>query len=335
MSIKKQDQKYKQLISKIGNEYINAKHFVIKAINNELIKAYWQIGRYIIEFEQDGKIKADYGSFLLDTLSKDLKSKYGKGFSRTNLVYIRLFYIKYPKSQTLSDQLSWSHYVELLAISNDLERNFYEKQTIKERWSIRELKKQKKKSLFERLANSKNKKGIIELSQKGQQIQNEKDLLKDPYILDFIDFPEKYQYTETELEQKIIDNLQYFLLELGKGFAFVGRQYRITLNNTHYFVDLVFYHIKLKCYVLIDLKVPNVKHYDIGQMNMYLGYFAKEENEQTDNEPIGILLTKDKDEVLIEYATYNLKSNLFVSKYQAYMPDKKVLKQRLQEILND
>ena len=250
-------------------------------------------------------------------------------------MYIRLFYIKYSKSQTLSDQLSWSHYVELLSISNDLERNFYEKQIIKEKWSIRELKKQKKKSLFERLANSKDKKGIIELSKKGQQIQNEKDILKDPYILDFLNFPEKYQYTETELEQKIIDNLQHFLLELGKGFAFVGRQYRITLNNTHYFVDLVFYHIKLKCYVLIDLKVPNVKHHDIGQMNMYLGYFAKEESEQSDNEPIGILLTKDKDEVLIEYATYNLKSNLFVSKYQAYMPDKKALKQRLQEILNE
>lgn len=335
MKLQKQEEKYKKLISKIGNEYTNAKHFAIKAINNELIKAYWQIGKYIIEFEQDGKIKADYGSFLLDTLSKDLKTKYGKGFSRTNLVYIRLFYIKYQKSQTLSDQLSWSHYVELLSISNDLERNFYEKQSINERWSVRELKKQKGKSLFERLANSKDKEGILKLSQKGQTIQNKKDIIKDPYILDFIDFPEKYQYSETELEQKIIDNLQNFLLELGKGFAFVGRQYRITLNNTHYFVDLVFYHIKLKCYVLIDLKLPNIKHHDIGQMNMYLGYFAKEETDDTDNEPIGILLTKDKDDVLIEYAMYNLKSNLFVSKYQQYLPDKNILKQRMQEILDE
>lgn len=325
---------YKQLIDIIGTEYNKAKRHAIKAVNLELLKSYWQIGKHIVEYEQKGKIKAEYGSFLLDLLSKDLKLQYGKGFSRSNLVYIRLFYIKYPISQTVSDQLSWSHYVELLAIGNDTERKFYEQQAKNEKWSVRELKRQKRTSLFERLALSKDKAGILELAKNGQEINEKEDLLKEPYVLEFLNFPEKYQYTETELEQEIINNLQQFIMELGKGFAFVGRQYRITLNNVHYFVDLVFYHIKLKCFVLIDLKMPNVQHRDIGQMNMYLGYFAKEENEKTDNEPIGIILTKDKDEVMVEYAMYNVSSSLFVSKHQIYLPDKQELKNKVEEILD-
>ncbi len=246
---------------------------------------------------------------------------------------MRLLYIKYPKSETLSHQLSWSHYFELLKISDDLERSFYEQQAIHENWSIRELKRQKATALFQRIALSKDKEKILDLSKKGNIANNETSVLKDPYVFEFLNIPENQKYSETHLEKRLIDNLQQFLLELGKGFAFIGRQYRISLANTHYYVDLVFYHRILKCFVLIDLKVNEVNHHDIGQMNMYLNYFKKEENVEGDDEPVGIILSKDKDEVLVEYATGGISNKLFVSKYQTYLPDKKVLRSRLKELL--
>ena len=215
-----------------------------------------------------------------------------------------------------------------------MERSFYQHQTIQENWTVRELKRQKKKSLFHRLAEGKDKKEILELAKKGQIIEKDSDIIK-TQVLDFLGFPEQYQYSESELEQRIIDNLQSFLLELGKGFAFVGRQFRMTLNNKNYRVDLVFYHIILKCYVLIDLKVGEVEHNDLGQMNMYLGYFSAEENREDDNEPIGIVLTKEKEDIMIKYAMYGMTSKLFVSKYQLYLPDRELLKQKIQEILTD
>ncbi|OQX97349.1 MAG: hypothetical protein B6I24_09180 [Bacteroidetes bacterium 4572_128] len=328
------DKSYKQLLSNIANTYIDAKENATKAVNIELVKAYWHIGNHIVKYEQKGKVKAEYGEKLILQLSTDLKLQYGKGFSKSNLVYMRLFFIKYPKLDLVSKQLFWSHYFELLKIDDDLERNFYQQQSILENWSVRELKRQKKKSLFHRLALSKDKKGILELAKKGQIIEKESDIIK-TQVLDFLGFPEQYQYSESELEQRIIDNLQSFLLELGKGFAFVGRQFRMTLNNKNYRVDLVFYHIILKCYVLIDLKIGEVEHNDIGQMNMYLGYFSAEENRKDDNEPIGIVLTKEKEDIMINYARYGMTSNLFVSKYQLYLPDKKKLKQKIQEILDD
>ncbi len=330
----KQQNSYNQLIENIGIVITEARQKVHKAINSELIKSHWITGKYIVEYEQKGKIKAEYGKKLLLQISKDLKIRYGKGFSKSNVFMMRQFYIRYPTTDLLSDNLSWSHYYELLKIDDDLERNFYEKQSSNENWSIRELRRQKATSLFHRIAGAKDKKKILELSKKGQVIEKSNDIIK-TQVLEFLGLPEDHSYTESELEQSIINNLQKFLLELGKGFAFVGRQYRITLNNRHFFVDLVFYHIKLKCYVLIDLKLPDVKHHDIGQMNMYLGYFAKEENEKTDNAPIGILLTRENDEVMVEYAMYNLKSNLFVSKYQLYLPNREQLKRKVEEILNN
>ncbi len=325
---------YSQLIENIGIVVTTARKKAYKAINSELIKSYWITGKYIIEYEQKGKIKAEYGKKLLLQISKDLQIRYGKGFSKSNVFMMRLFYLKYQSIELLSDSLSWSHYYELLKIDDSLERGFYEKQSINEKWSIRELRRQKSTSLFLRIAGTKDKKGVLELSKKGQLIEKSSDIIK-TQVLDFLGLPQDHSYTESDLEQKIIDNLQRFLLELGKGFAFVGRQYRITLNNRHFFVDLVFYHIKLKRYVLIDLKLPDVKHHDIGQMNMYLGYFAKEESEETDNKPIGILLTREKDEVMIEYAMYDMNSNLFVSKYQLYLPNRDELKQRVEDILNE
>lgn len=324
---------YLELIESIGNTISNAKENAYKAINKELVTSYWLVGRHIVEYEQAGNIKADYGSNLLLQISKDLKIRYGKGFSISNVFRMRLLYIKYPTQSLLSEKLSWSHYYELLKIDDDLERSFYEQQSIKENWSIRELRRQKETSLFLRLAMSKDKAGIMGLAKKGQLIEKSEDIIK-PHVLEFLSLPEDHSYSESELEQSLIDNLQKFLLELGKGFAFVGRQYRITLNGRHFYVDLVFYRTKLKCYVLIDLKLPDVKHQDIGQMNMYLGYFAKEENESNDNPPIGILLTREKDEVMIEYAMYNIDSNLFVSKYQLYLPNREELKRQIENILN-
>ena len=329
----KKPEHYNQLIFSIGDLLEEARKKVYSQINQILVKTYWQIGKRIIEFEQKGKEKAEYGTKLLDKLAIDLKLKYGKGFSRSNIVYMRLFFIKYPKSQTLSDQLSWSHYVELLMIDNTLERSFYEKQCIKERWSIRELKRQKNSALFERIALSKNKKEVLELAQKGHIIKKAKDLVKDPYVLEFLGLSEVNKYSEKELEQKIIDNLQKFLLELGKGFAFVSRQFRITLGNRHYYVDLVFYHRILKCFVLIDLKIGEVTHADIGQMNTYLNYFKKEEMAKADKPPIGIILTKEKETIIIEYALGGLSNKLFVSKYKLYLPSKEELKKEIERIL--
>jgi len=326
---------YKNLIRKITDKVNSAKIECLKFIGSVQIYTYWEVGRYIVEYEQEGNVKAEYGKFLITELSKDLSELHGKGYSRSNVYNIRQLYIKYPQKEKLTDKLTWSHYVELLSISDEITRNFYEVQCVTEKWSIEEFKRQKKSALFERLALSKDKEGVLKLSKEGQIIEQPTDIIKNPYILEFVEIPEKYQYDETELEKRLIDNLQRFLLELGKGFAFVGRQYRITLNNTHFHVDLVFYHIKLKCYVLIDLKKRKLEHYDIGQMNMYLGYFANEQNNSDDNEPIGIILSSDRDEILVEYATYKMSSNLFVSKYELYLPNKKELEQRVKQIIDE
>ena len=326
---------YDQLISSVGLLLEKARKEVYSKVNEILVKTYWEIGRMIVSYERNTGMEAGYGSKLFENVARDLRRKYGLGFSRSNVIYMRLFYLKYPKSQTLSDQLSWSHYIELLMLDDDLERGFYEKQCLSERWSVRELKRQKGSALFHRIALSKDKKGIVELSKNGQVIENAEDIVRNPYILEFLGIPENYKYSEKELEQKVIDNLQKFLLELGKGFSFVSRQFRMTLGNKHYYVDLVFYHRILKCFVLIDLKISRVEHSDIGQMNMYLNYFKKEEMTEGDNEPIGIILTKEKEEVVVEYALGGISNKLFVSKYKLYLPDKKELEAEVRKILKE
>jgi predicted nuclease of restriction endonuclease-like (RecB) superfamily len=326
--------KYNQLIENIGFSLDKGRRNAINAINTELLLTKWEIGKYIIEFEQDGDEKAEYGSNLLNKLSVDLKLRYGKGFSRRNILDMRRFYSCFPIWQTLSAKLSWSHYVALIGLKDEMERSFYEKQCIKENWTVRQLQRQKDSSLFQRLALSKDKTAILSLAKQGQSVEKSEDIVKDPYVLEFLGIPENYVVLEKDLEQRIIDNLQQFLLELGKGFTFVGRQYRITLNNTHYYIDLVFYHRLLKCFVLIDLKTKRIDHADIGQMSMYLGYFQKEETAQGENPPVGIILSKEHDEILVEYTTVDMAKNLFVSEYKLYLPDKKELQQRLNSIWN-
>ncbi len=326
--------KYNDLLDNIGQTIETARQNAFKAVNTELVKANWEIGRHIVEFEQHGHERAEYGSDLLARLSKDLKLRYGKGFGRRNVLDMRRFYVAYPKWQTVSAKLSWSHFIVLLGVSDDTARKFYEKQSINENWSKRELERQIDSSLFERLALSRDKKGVLQLSEKGHTASHPNEVIKDPYVLDFLKIPQSNKVTEKHLEQKIIDNLQLFLLELGKGFAFVGRQYKISLRNKHFYIDLVFYHRILKCFVLIDLKTKPVKYNDIGQMNLYLNYFKTEENVEGDNEPIGIILSADKDEVLVEYATGGISNKIFVSKYQLYLPEKKLLQKQVKSIMD-
>jgi predicted nuclease of restriction endonuclease-like (RecB) superfamily len=319
---------YNDLVHQISETYQQGQRRAVSAVNVNMVDTYWQIGQYIVEFEQNGNLKAEYGKALLRNLSHDLSIAHGKGFSLSNIYLMRLFFVKYSKFQTVSGKLrslSWSHFCELIPIDNELERQFYEVQCQVENWNVRELKRQKKSSLFLRLAASKDKEGILKLAHQGQIIENSTDILREPYVFEFLKIPEPLHLTETELEKRLIDSLQFFLLELGKGFAFIGRQYRITLGNTHYHVDLVFYHRILKCFVLIDLKKEKAGYEDVGQMNMYLGYFENEENTEGDNPPIGIVLAKEKDDLLIQYALHNVSSQLFVSKYQLYLPNKEEL----------
>lgn len=321
---------YQHLLGKISQTYAIGQTRAAQAVNTQLTETYWQVGRHIVEFEQGGKDRAEYGKQLVTSLARDLTLRHGKGFSRSNVMMMRAFYLAYPIVQTLSGQLSWSHYIELLSMDDTLERGFYEKQAIAEKWSVKELQRQKRSSLFLRLAAGKDREGVLALSREGLIVTKPAELIRDPYVFEFLKIPEPHYLTETDLETRLCDHLQSFLLELGKGFTFVGRQYRITLNNTHYRVDLVFYHRILRCFVLIDLKLDKVEHQDIGQMNLYLGYFAKEENAEGDNPPIGIILSRHKDELLVEYATYQMNSQLFVQKYQLYLPDREELRRELE-----
>jgi predicted nuclease of restriction endonuclease-like (RecB) superfamily len=325
---------YKDLIQQIGDLLSLGRIKASRTVNNILVQTYWQIGRHIVEFEQNGDPKAQYGSNLLNRLSKDLTSKYGSGFGRSNLFYMRKLYLGFQIRGTLSHDLTWGHYYELLKSDFELERQFYFKQCEAERWSVRELKRQMKSMLFHRLANSRDKDSVIKLSREGASMNRPEDIIKDPYVFEFLGIPANLGFSEKELESKLIENLQNFLLELGKGFAFIGRQYKVSLANRHFFVDLVFYHRILKCFVLFDLKSGEINHQDIGQMNLYLNYFSREENCIGDNPPIGIVLGAYKDQILIEYALDNIGNQLFVSKYQLYMPDSKALSNELSRLLD-
>lgn len=284
-----QNKEYEKLIEAVGLELKKGRQNIAIAVNAEIVQTYWNIGRHIIEYEQNGDERAEYGSNLLNRLSHDLTQKYGAGFSRSNVFYIRKLYMEYPKVQTLSE-LSWSHYIELLKIEDKTERAFYEKESKNSHWGVRELKRQMKSMLYHRLALSSDKKEIIRLSKEGQIIEKAEDILKEPYVFEFTGLPQLPVYKEGDLEEALIKNLSDFLLELGKGFAYIGRQQPITIAGRTYKIDLVFYHRILKCFVLIDLKRGEIQHEDIGQMNFYLNYYREEMNTEGDTEPIGIVL---------------------------------------------
>jgi predicted nuclease of restriction endonuclease-like (RecB) superfamily len=306
-------------------------------VNDTLLTAYWEVGRTIVEYEQSGSVKAEYGIKQMAVISKRLTKELGKGFSVSNLQNMRRFYLAYQKYQTLSVKLSWSHYCELMIIDDEAKRSFYEKESLKSRWSFRELKRQIASSLFERLLLSKgdaNKMTVYEMSKHGQVIEKPEDILKDPYVFEFLGLPENKPIIERELENALVRHIENFLLELGKGFMYVGRQQRITVGNTHYYVDMVFYNKILKAYVLIDLKTTQIKPEHFGQMNMYVNYYNSEINEDGDNPAIGILLCTEKDKTVVEYSIGGLANNIFASKYVPYLPDRHILIAEVERVLN-
>ena len=326
-----------ELSKKISNLLVEARKRVLQTVNHTMVLTYFEIGRMIIEEEQNGKERADYGKQLLSDLSQTLTKEFGKGFSVTNLQQMRQFYTVYSKQQTLSVKseksqilsrefkLSWSHYLKLMRIDDELERKFYEIESFKNNWSLRELDRQYNSALFTRLALSKDKSEILKLAELGQVIEKPQDAIKDPYVLEFIGLPEQNTYSESDLEQKLIDKLEHFLLELGTGFTFVARQNRISFDDKHFRIDLVFYNRILRCFVLIDLKVGELKHQDIGQMQMYVNYYDRKIKLEDENKTIGIILCQNKSEAVVEFTLPENNTQIFASKYLTVLPSKETL----------
>ncbi len=285
-----------------------------RAVNSAMVAAYWEIGRAIVEDEQHGRDRAEYGEQLLAGLSQRLKSEFGQGFDRTNLHRMKLFYLSYPIRDALRHELSWTHYRLLLKVERADARGFYEAEAVAARWSTRELERQVNSLLFERLALSKDKKKVLALAKKGHEIEQPTDLLKDPYVLEFTGLTPAAALRETDLEQALIDNLSGFLLELGKGFTFAGRQQRITLDGQHYFIDLGFYNRLTRCFVLIDLKVGKLTHQDLGQMQMYVNYYHRQETAADENPPLGIVLCTDKSEAVVRFTLPEGNKQIFAAR---------------------
>ncbi|MEN8224906.1 MAG: PDDEXK nuclease domain-containing protein [Bacteroidota bacterium] len=306
---------------------------IVQNLNKTMVFSYYQIGRMIIEEEQQGKDRAEYGKRLLKGLSTILTKEFGKGFSVTNIQQMRNFYLNYQKQQTLSAkfELSWSHYLKLMRIDDENERGFYEIESVKNNWSIRELQRQYDSALYTRLALSRDKMKIKELSEKGLILEKPKDAIKDPYILEFVGLPESTAYSETELEQEIINKLENFLLELGTGFTFVARQKRISFDDKDFRIDLVFYNRILKCFVLIDLKIGELKHQDIGQMLMYVNYYDRENRLNDEAKTIGIILCRNKSEAVVKFTLPEDNEQIFASKYKTVLPSKAELKSLIDE----
>lgn len=318
------------LYTKIADLINAARQNVVKTVNQTMVYTYFEIGRMILEDEQHGKKRAEYGKQVLKELSAKLSKEFGKGFSERNLEQMRQFFLTYSISQKssakLQDQhkfiLSWSHYLKLMRIENRDERSFYEIECAANNWSLKELQRQFDSALYERLVLSRDKDGVKQLAEKGQIIEKPADILKDPYILEFLNLPEHYQYSESELEKEIIDKLENFLLELGKGFTFVGRQVRFTFDEKHFKVDLVFFNRILRSFVVIDLKIGELAHQDIGQMQMYVNYYDRFVRLPDENKTVGIVLCKDKSETLVEITLPEDNNTIFASRYKTVLPDK-------------
>lgn len=313
-----------------------ARNNVARQVNNELLNTYWNIGRIICEYEQSDSARADYGKQTLRALSKELTKEFGKGFSVSNIQFMRRFYQTYQIQQTASVKLSWSHYCELLSISDTDKRKFYEKEAVNSNWSVRELKRQIESSLFERLLLSRgevNKEQVLKLALKGNEISTPADIIRDPYVFEFLGLPEDKPFMESDLERALVQQIEKFLLELGRGFMFVGTQQRVTFANHHYYVDMVFYNKILRSYVLIELKTTKLMPEAVGQLNMYLNYYANEVNDEDDNPPIGIILCTDKGNFDVQYALGGLSNQIFASKYVLYMPDKEQLIRQVEAVL--
>jgi len=358
----------KVIFKQVAELLQNARQQVLRTVNSTMTITYFEIGRIIVEEEQNGKDRAQYGKQLLKDLSKQLTKEFGKGFSIDNLENMRKFYLtfsisesltrilqiqkpqsvseefKSQKAQTVSAEfkkldyqtlasffkLTFTHYVFLMRIDDEKERRFYKIESEKHNWSVRELKRQYDSALYTKLALSRDKEGILRLSEEGQIIEKPKDIIKDPYILEFLGLPELHQYSESQLEEEIINKLEHFLLELGHGFTFVARQKRITFDDKHFRIDLVFYNRILRCFVLIDLKIGELRHQDLGQMQMYVNYYDREMRLEDENKTIGIVLCQNKSESVVKYTLPENNEQIFASKYKTVLPSVEVLKQLIE-----
>jgi predicted nuclease of restriction endonuclease-like (RecB) superfamily len=341
-----------KFFSKIVDLLQSARSRVVQTVNQAMVLTYFEIGRMIVEEEQQGKERAEYGRRIIKELFKVLTLEFGKGFSERNIEQMRQFYLVYSKPQTLSSEsendisetvsrnfnLSWSHYLKLMRIDDENERKFYEIESFKNNWSIRELQRQFDSALYKRLVLSRDKDKVKELLEKGLVLEKPKYAIKDPYILEFIGLPEHIKYSESDLEQELIEKLEHFLLELGNGFTFVARQKRISFEEKHFRVDLVFYNRILRCFGLIDLKIREIKHQDLGQMQMYVNYYDREVRLIDENKTIGIVLCKDISKSVVEYTLPENNEQIFASKYQTVLPTQEEFKQLINEkkpTLND
>lgn len=314
----------------IKNVITKARQQTYSAINTAMVHTYWNIGRIIVFNEQNGNERAEYGNFLIKMLSMKLTAEFGKGFDERNLWYIRSFYLAFPILNALRSELSWTHYRSLLRVENATAREFYLKEAIQNRWSTRELDRQINSMLYERLVVSPGKESVSSLEKNNQVTMEPQDIIKDPYILEFLNLKENKNFLEKDLEDALIDKLQNFMLELGKGFSFISRQQRITVDYEHFYIDLVFYNFILKCFVIIDLKVGKLTHQDIGQMDFYVRYFEKEVKREDDNSTIGIILCAEKNEAMVKYTLLNESQNVFASKYKLYMPTEEEFKREIE-----
>ena len=325
-----------QIIVDIQNILNKARKQAYQRIHVAMVQAYWLIGKRIVEEDQQGNARATYGKALIANLSTQLTKDLGQGFSQRNLEQMRAFYLTFVIPQTASAelqtpefQLSWSHYLMLMGIKELDERRFYEIESIENNWSLRELKRQYNAGLYLRLALSRDKAGIKQLAEKGQIIEKTSDIIKDPYILEFLQLETQHQYSENDLETALVDKLEHFLLELGKGFTFVARQKRITFDEKHFYIDLVFYNRLLACFVLIDLKIGELHHQDLGQMQMYVNYYDRFAKLETENKTIGIILCQKKSDLVVEITLPENNDQIFASRYQTVLPSNEQLRQLL------
>jgi len=329
-----------QIVHDIQHIMRQAQQSAYRSINQAMVQAYWLVGKRIVEEEQQGESKAAYGKSIIKNLSAALQAEFGKGFSERNIENMRALYVHFPIPQTLSAELetpdfrlSWSHYQMLMRIENQEERAFYEIEAVQNNWSLRELKRQFDSALYLRLALSTDKAGIKKLGSEGQVMESPQDAVKDPYVLEFLQLKTHYRYSESDLEHELIDKLEYFLLELGKGFTFVARQKRISFDERHFYIDLVFYNRLLRCFVLIDLKIGDLRHQDLGQMQMYVHYYDRYVRLDEENKTIGIVLCQDKSETLVEITLPEDNQQIFASRYQTVLPSKEELQNLLAQHL--
>lgn len=309
-----------------------ARMHIAHTVNTTMVHAFWKVGKYIVEYEQQGNQRAEYGKSIIPNLSKRLTAEYGSGFNATNLKMMRQFYLIFQNGHTVCDKLSWSHYRLLIRIHDDTKRNYYINECVAANWSVRQLQRQINSMYYERMLASRDKETVrAEITKSVPKTLQPREIIHDPFILEFLGIKQGEHFLEGDLEQMLITKLQHFLLELGRGYSFVARQKRITLDGKHFYIDLVFYNILARCYVLIDLKIDELTHQDLGQMQMYVNYFTRELMNPGDNPPIGIVLCAEKNDAVVRYTLPEGQSQIYAAKYMTYMPTQEELKKLLYE----